>query len=176
MIFKQMPVAGAYEVLLTSRGDDRGSFARAFCDREMADRGMPTCFVQHNLTHSVHKGTLRGMHYQIAPHEEGKFLRCIRGRLFDFMVDLRRDSETYLKWCGAELSSEMKNAVFSPPGCAHAYLTLEDDTEAFYMTTAHYTPESERGVRWDDPAFRVELPIAPSVISQKDASWPDFKV
>lgn len=169
-----MPVSGAYEVLLEKRGDDRGFFARAFCEEEMKAHGIPTRFVQHNIAQSAYRGTLRGLHFQSSPHEEGKFVRCIKGSLFDFMVDIRPDSPTFKNWFGVELTPEKKNALYIPEGCAHGYLTLEEDTEALYMSTANYTPEAEGGYRWNDPAFRIEYPIDPLIISSKDSNWPDF--
>ncbi|MFC7290006.1 dTDP-4-dehydrorhamnose 3,5-epimerase [Hirschia litorea] len=175
MQFKELSVSGAHKVSLEKRGDERGFFARAFCEKEMGAHGLPTRFVQHNMAHNAHKGTLRGLHYQAAPHGEAKLVRCVRGRLFDFMVDLRPESETYQQWCGIELTAENRDALLIPVGCAHGYLTLEDDTEVLYMSSADYVPESERGVRWNDPAFGIELPIAPKTVSQKDANWPDYK-
>lgn len=174
MIFHKTPLEGARLIELEKRGDDRGFFARAFCETEFAREGLVSRFVQMNNSLSGKKGTLRGMHYQMAPHAEVKVVRCIQGALWDAIVDLRPQSPTYLKWFGAELSAENRMSMYVPRGFGHAILTLTDDVEAIYMVSDAYAPEAERGIRWNDPKIGVEWPIEPVEISQKDAAWPDF--
>jgi len=160
---------------LERRTDERGFFARAFCETEFAQRGLVTGFVQGNIATSVRKGTIRGLHYQVAPAEEAKLVRCSRGAIWDVIVDLRPDSKTYLKWCGIELSDANGRQMYVPQGCAHGYQTLIDDAEVSYLVSASYAPAYERGIRWDDPLFNIEWPIVSHVdVSPKDRAWPDF--
>ncbi len=176
MIFTPLPLEGAFVVDLEPRGDERGFFARAWCRKEFAGAGIEVEFVQANLAQSLRKGTLRGMHYQIPPHAEAKMLRCIRGAVFDVMVDLRPDSPTYRKWAGVELTADNRKMVFVPEGFAHGYLTLEDETEVIYQVSAFYAPGAERGFRWDDPAFGIRWPEVPElVVSEKDRRWDPFE-
>jgi len=174
MKFTPTPLDGAYLIDLDRRGDDRGFFARAFCKEEFAQAGLCNTIVQVNNSLSRDRGTLRGMHYQLPPFAEDKVVRCIRGALFDVMIDLRPDSRTYGKWYGAELTAENRTMMFVPKGFAHGFLTLAEDTEVFYLATQCYSPEHERGVRWNDPCFGVQWPIEPRVISEKDAKHPLF--
>jgi dTDP-4-dehydrorhamnose 3,5-epimerase len=174
MKFNPTPLKGAYTVEIEKRGDDRGFFARVFCENEFAQAGLIPKFVQVNNSLSAKKGTLRGMHYQLVPKAEVKLVRCIRGALWDAIVDLRPDSPSFGKWFGAELNAENRLMMYVPRGFAHAILTLTDDTEALYMVSDFYGPEQERGVRWNDPKFKIAWPIEPSEISPKDAKWPDF--
>jgi len=174
MIFNKTPLEGAYTIDLEKRGDDRGFFARMFCQNEFAAAGLETNFVQVNNSLSTKAGVLRGMHYQLPPFSEVKVVRCVRGSLWDFIVDLRPDSPTFKQWFGAELSAENRTMMYVPRGFGHGFITLTDDTEAMYLVSAFYGPEQERGVRYDDPAIGVQLPIEPSEISAKDASWPDL--
>ena len=174
MKFHPTPLHGAYTVELEKRGDDRGFFARIFCENEFTQAGLVPKFVQANNSLSAAKGTLRGMHYQLAPKAEVKLVRCIRGALWDAILDLRPDLPSFGKWFGAELSAENRLMMYVPRGFAHAILTLADDTEALYLVSEFYAPEQERGVRWNDTAFKIEWPIEPSEISAKDAKWPDF--
>jgi dTDP-4-dehydrorhamnose 3,5-epimerase len=174
MKFHPTPLLGAHIIELERRGDDRGFFARCFCEREFAEAGLETRFVQVNNSLSSKKGTLRGLHYQLAPAAEVKLVRCVRGALWDAIVDLRPDSATFGKWYGVELSAENRLMIYVPRGFAHAILTLDDDTEAFYLVSAFYAPELERGLRWNDPRFAIEWPAKPAEISPKDANWPDF--
>jgi dTDP-4-dehydrorhamnose 3,5-epimerase len=174
MIFTQTTIPGAYLIDLEKRGDDRGFFARAFCEREFAAHQLVTKFVQVNNSLSAQKGTLRGMHYQLAPKAETKVVRCIRGALYDLILDLREDSPTFGRSFGAELTSENRRVMYVPKGFAHGFITLTDDTEAFYFVDEFYAPECERGVRWNDPRFHLEWPIAPVIISDKDANQRDF--
>lgn len=174
MIFTETPLPGAYVIDLEKRGDDRGFFARAFCEKEFGAHDLATHFVQVNNSLSAQKGTLRGMHYQLAPKAETKVVRCIRGALYDLILDLRKDSPTFGKSFGAELTAENRRVMYVPKGFAHGFITLADDTEAFYFVDEFYGPEVERGVRWNDPKFGLEWPIAPVVLSDKDANQRDF--
>lgn len=174
MKFIPTPLNDAYLIELEKRGDDRGFFARFFCTREFADARLVTQFVQINTSLSAKRGTLRGMHYQLAPAAEVKVVRCLRGSLYDCILDLRPDSSTYGKSFGAELNEDNRLMMYVPRGFAHAILTLKDDTEALYLVSDFYSPENERGVRWNDPKFGIEWPIEPVEISPKDGGWPDF--
>jgi dTDP-4-dehydrorhamnose 3,5-epimerase len=168
------PLQDARLIELEKIGDDRGFFARLFCENEFAAAGLAARFVQVNNSLSAKKGTLRGLHYQLAPAAEVKLVRCVRGALFDVIVDMRPDSTSFAKWFGAELSAENRLMMYVPRGFAHAILTLKDDTEALYLVSDFYAPKSERGVRWNDPRFNIAWPISPSEISPKDSAWPDF--
>ncbi len=174
MRFTTTPVVGAHLIDLEKRGDERGFFARVFCRDEFKDHGLSADIVQINTSLSAQKGTLRGMHYQLAPSAETKVVRCIRGALFDVVLDLRPDSPSYGQWFGAELSAENRTMMYVPKGCAHGFLTLTDNTEAFYLVDNVYAPSLERGVRYDDPRFGIVWPDVPLEISQKDRGWPDF--
>lgn len=174
MIFTETPLPGAFVIDLERRGDDRGFFARAFCEREFAAHGLATRFVQMNDSLSAQKGTLRGMHYQLAPRAETKVVRCVRGALYDVILDLRRDSPTFGRSFGAELTAENRRMMYVPKGFAHGLITLTDDVEAMYLVDEFYAPEQERGIRWDDPRFAIAWPIAPVVISDKDRAHRDF--
>ena len=174
MIFTQTCVSGAYLIDLEKKGDARGFFARVFCVNEFAKAGLVTDFVQANDSLSPTKGTLRGMHYQLAPKSETKLVRCIRGALWDVVLDLREGSPSFGQWFGAELSSDNRRMLYVPKGCAHGFITLTDDVEAFYFVDEFYAPEHERGVRWNDPKFAIRWPADPVVISEKDGRWPDF--
>ena len=177
MIFTPTKIAGAYVIELEPKGDARGFFARAFDHDEFVRRGLATNFVQTNLAYSQARGTLRGLHYQLPPHAEGKLKRCIRGRIFDVMVDLRQDSATYGEWFGVELSAENRRMAYVPEGCANGYQTLERDSEVLYPVTSRYAPEAERGVRWNDPQFAIAWPVMKNlIISEKDQSWPDYQL
>ena len=175
MIFTPTGLDGAFVVEIEPRGDDRGFFARTFCRREFEKNGLQVDFVQANTAFSKEKGTLRGMHFQRPPHAEAKFLRCVRGAVFDVMIDLRPESPTRKKWFGVELTAENRKMVFVPAGFAHGYLTTAADTEVFYLVSAFYAPEAEDGLRWDDPAFDIEWPpVGELIVSEKDRGWPLF--
>jgi dTDP-4-dehydrorhamnose 3,5-epimerase len=174
--FSPARVDGAFEIEGTNRADDRGHFARVWCARLFSGRGLAESFAQVNTGVSGKAGTLRGMHYQLAPHAEVKLARCVRGAVFDVAVDLRPASPTYRRWHGCELSAANGRMLYVPEGCAHGYLTLTDDAELMYFTTAAYAPQSARGVRHDDPAFGIAWPAAVNVISPQDAAWPDFRM
>ena len=174
MKFHSTPLRDAYTIELERRGDDRGFFARVFCENEFAQAGLIPRFVQVNNSLSAKKGTLRGMHYQLPPKAEVKVVRCVRGALWDAILDLRPDSPTFGKSFGAELTADNRLMMYVPRGFAHAILTLTDNVEALYLVSEFYAPEQERGVRWNDPKFDISWPIEPSEISAKDAKWPDF--
>lgn len=174
MKFTETPLKGAYLIDLEKRGDNRGFFARFFCENEFRQQGLITHFVQINNSLTAKKGTIRGMHYQLMPDAEVKVVRCIKGSLFDVILDLRPDSPSYGKWFGAELSEENRTMMYVPRGFAHGFITLSDDTEALYLVSAFYAPASERGIRYNDPAFGIKWPIEPSEVSEKDGKWPDF--
>jgi len=174
MRFTETSIPGAYLIDLEKRGDDRGFFARAFCEQEFASHQLVSRFVQVNNSLSAHKGTLRGMHYQLAPKAETKLIRCIRGSLYDLILDLRPGSPSFGRSFGAELSAENRRMMYVPKGFAHGFITLEENTEAFYFVDEFYAPDRERGLRWNDPAFQLSWPIAPVVLSDKDAGQRDF--
>ncbi|MGC2414653.1 MAG: dTDP-4-dehydrorhamnose 3,5-epimerase [Stellaceae bacterium] len=174
MIFTETPIPGAYLIDLEKRGDDRGFFARVFCRNEFEEHGLETGFVQVNNSLSVDRGTLRGMHYQLAPAAEVKVVRCLKGALWDVILDLREGSSTFGRSFGAELTADNRRMMYVPRGFAHGFLTLSGDCEAFYFVSAFYAPEAERGVRWNDPKFAIQWPSAPVVISDKDRDRPDF--
>ena len=168
---------GAFVVDLEKREDQRGFFARAFCKEEFEAHGLNGTVVQANVSGNHVKGTLRGMHFQLHPHEEVKMIRCTRGAVYDVIIDLREESPTYKQWLGVELSLANGRLLYVPEGFAHGYLTLEDDSEVFYLVTQFYTPGSESGVRYDDPAFGVEWPagVPIAVMTDKDRNWPDYQ-
>lgn len=176
MKFEELEVEGAYVIEPEPRTDERGAFARVFCAEEFAARGLRATLVQTNLSTNVATGTLRGLHLQVAPAEEAKLVRCIRGAAFDAIVDLRPGSPTYRRAAGVELSAANRLATYVPEGCAHGYLALEDGTEVLYSTTAPYAPDCERGVRFDDPALALRWPIPVTSVSDKDRTWPLLEV
>lgn len=174
MIFHHIPIAGAWVIEPERRGDARGWFARLYCEREMGEAGIDERFVQINHSASAEAATLRGMHYQLPPAAEAKVVRCVRGALWDALVDLRPDSPSYLQWHGLRLDSDNGLALYVPRGCAHGFITLEANTEALYLSSTFYVPETERGLCWNDPRFGIEWPQAPRTLSDKDAAWPAF--
>jgi dTDP-4-dehydrorhamnose 3,5-epimerase len=174
MKFHPTPLAGAYTIELEKRGDDRGFFARFFCTKEYEALGLDPKIVQINNSMSRIKGTLRGLHYQLSPKAETKIVRCIRGALWDVILDLREGSPTFGQWYAAELTAENRLMMYVPKGFAHGFITLEPDTEAFYLATEFYGPDRERCVRWNDPKFGIKWPAEPVVISDKDRTTPDF--
>jgi dTDP-4-dehydrorhamnose 3,5-epimerase len=173
MEFTETRLKGAYLIRLEKIEDQRGHFARAWCQEEFVEHGLNPRMVQLNTAFSHRRGTLRGMHYQIAPYAEAKFIRCTRGAIYDVIIDLRKGSATVGLWHGTELNSENGLMLYAPEGFAHGYQTLRDDTETYYMTSAAFAPASARGVRYDDPKFSVRWPLPVSVISAADRAWPD---
>ena len=174
MIFKALNVQGAYQIEIERREDARGFFARAWCEREFRDHQLNPRLVQCNISFNTHAGTLRGLHYQAAPFAEAKLVRCTRGALYDVLLDLRPRSLTFLQHFGTTLTADAYTMLYIPEGCAHGFLTLEDNTEIFYQMSEFYAPESARGVRCDDPCFGITLPAPVQVISERDATYPDF--
>ena len=174
MFFTPTPLAGAYLIELDKKTDDRGFFARAFCEQEFAQHGLVTRFCQVNNSLSTKKGTLRGMHYQLAPKAETKIVRCIRGALYDLVLDIRASSSTFGQSFGVELTAENRRMIYVPKGFAHGFITLTENTEAFYFVDEFYSPEHERSIRYDDPKFGLQWPTAPSVISEKDKASRSF--
>jgi dTDP-4-dehydrorhamnose 3,5-epimerase len=174
MKFTETPLPGAFIIDLEKRGDDRGFFARFFCEREFQAQGLNSRIVQINNSFSRFRGTLRGMHYQLAPRAEDKIFRCVRGAIFDAILDLRPDSPTFRKSLTVELTAENRTMLYIPKGFAHGFMTLADDTETLYLVTEYYSPEHERGIRYNDPQFGINWPLAPAVISDKDRDLPDF--
>ena len=174
MIFTATRLKDAYILDLEKLEDHRGFFARVWCQKEFADQGLTPRMVQANLSSNSTKATLRGLHYQVAPYSEAKLVRCLKGALYDVIIDLRPDSPTYKQWLGVELTAENYKMLYVPEGFAHGFQTLTDDTQVFYQVSQCYTPGAERGVRYDDAAFGIEWPLATCVISDKDKSWPDY--
>ena len=168
------PLPGVMLVRVAPHGDERGLFARTYDAEEFAAAGLPAHWPQCNTSWNAARGTLRGMHYQRAPYEEPKLVRCTRGRIYDVAIDLRPGSPSFCRSFGVELSAERRDALFIPGGCAHGFLTLADDSEVFYMMGEVYRPEAAAGVRWNDPAFAVAWPFAPVTMAERDAGWPDF--
>ena len=174
MTFTPTPLAGAYVLELDRREDERGFFARAFCQREFAERGLNPRIAQCNVSFNAKRGTLRGMHYQAAPHEEAKVVRCTQGAVWDVIVDLRLASPTFKRWHGVELSAENRRALYIPEGLGHGFQTLSDDAEVLYLMSEFYHPDSARGVRWDDPAFGIAWPLPSPRVSERDRGFPRF--
>lgn len=172
MNFTELKINGVYLVEVKRIEDERGFFGRSFCQKEFQQLGLNTQIVQSNLSHNKKKGTLRGLHMQEKPFEESKLVRCTRGAIFDVAVDMRAGSETFAQWVGVELTEENNKMLYIPEGFAHGYLTLEDDTDVMYHVSQFYTPASERGFRWNDPAFNIQWPIDPVIISEKDRNQP----
>jgi len=174
--FTPTEVAGAFVVEIEKFSDARGWFARTWCARELEAQGLETRLVQCSASFNHKAGTLRGMHYQAAPHGEVKLVRATSGSAFDVAVDLRPESPTYLRWASVVLSAAAGNAFYIPAGCAHGYQTLEDDTEIFYQMSTFHEPSAARGVRWDDPAFRIAWPPAAAerILIERDRSYPDY--
>lgn len=174
MIFREINLPGAYEIELEKRGDERGFFARFFCVREFEDKGLDNKIVQINTSLSAQKGTLRGMHYQLSPQAETKIIRCLRGAIFDVIIDLREQSPTFGQWYGTELNAQNRKMLYAPKGFAHGFITLEDNSEVLYLVTEFYAPELERIIRWNDPRFGIQWPLEPQELSEKDKNQGDF--
>jgi dTDP-4-dehydrorhamnose 3,5-epimerase len=174
MRFDETRLAGAFLIDLEPQSDERGFFARSYCEREFAAHGLATRFPQENLSFNARTGTLRGMHYQAAPHRETKVVRCVSGAIHDVIVDLRAGSPTRFSWIGVDLTSKNRRALYVPTGFAHGFLTLERDTEVLYQMGEFYVAEAARGFRWDDPHFGIRWPASPVVVSERDRTQPDF--
>jgi dTDP-4-dehydrorhamnose 3,5-epimerase len=174
MIFTETTLKGAFMIEPERRHDERGFFARTWCQREFEAGGLSPEWVQCNVSFSRQRGTLRGMHYQAAPYEEAKLVRCTMGAIYDVIIDLRHESPTFRRWLALELTADNRRMLFIPQGFAHGFQTLADDTEVFYQMSQFYAPEYARGVRWDDPAFGVSWPAEKRIISERDRGFPDF--
>lgn len=177
MEFIETKLNGVYIIESSTPTDERGSFMRSFCRKEFLEHGLAGDFVQCNLSYNNRKNTLRGMHYQEAPFGEGKLIRCVRGGIYDVIVDIRRESSTFGEWLSVDMSSENKRAVYVPAGLAHGFLTLMDNSDVLYQMTEYYYPSAAKGYRWNDPFFKIDWPnLTPPIISEKDNSYPDFKL
>lgn len=175
MILTETNIKDALIIAPERFDDERGFFARAWSESEFGQRGIDARFIEGNLSYNARRGTLRGMHYQAAPHGQGKLVRCTRGSVFDVGVDLRPNSPTFCRWVGVELSSENRLMLYLPAEFAHGYLTLADDSEVYYLVTHAYAPESTRGVRWNDPAFEIVWPeVAELIMIERDREYADF--
>lgn len=171
MEFEPCKVYGAFLITPNKIEDERGFFARAWCEGEFLEQGLNAKIKQSNMAVTNKRGTLRGLHYQTAPHQEVKIVRCVRGEIFDVIVDLRASSPTYRQWHGFTLNSKNNHAIYVPEGCATGYMTLADDTEIYYHTSSEFAPEHATGVRYDDPTLNIVWPMKPTVISPQDAEW-----
>jgi len=174
VIFTETPVRGAFLLDLELREDERGFFARTWCEHEGAERGLNLHVAQCNLSFNKKQGTLRGLHYQAEPFQEAKLVRCTHGAIYDVIVDLRPHSPSFKQHFAAVLSAGNRRALYVPEGCAHGFQTLEDDTEVFYQMSAPYSADHARGVRWDDPAFGITWPQAERIMADRDRTYPDF--
>jgi dTDP-4-dehydrorhamnose 3,5-epimerase len=175
MEFVETNICGTWLIESKPTRDARGFFARTFCNRELGARGMETNFVQHSMSYSARKGTLRGMHFQCAPHSETKIVCCRQGAIFDVVLDLRPSSPSYGCWSSFELTAENRRQLYVPAGLAHGFQTLSDDAEVYYLISAFHEPAAASGVRYNDPAFAIQWPLRPSAISDRDLTWPDFQ-
>jgi len=175
MRFIPTNLAGAYLIEPEPVSDERGFFARTWCWNEFADKGLNPNLVQCNISYNKARGTLRGMHYQTAPHAEAKLVRCTQGAIYDVIVDLRNDSSTFTQWFGAELTAQNRKALYVPEGFAHGFITLKDDTEMLYQMSEFFHAECAAGVHWNDPVFSIQWPIDVKVISERDQNYQDFK-
>lgn len=175
MRFIETKLKGAYIIELETKEDERGFFARSFCHEEFEKNGLNPNIVQCNISYNKEKGTLRGMHYQVAPYEEAKLVSCTSGAIYDAIIDLRQDSSTYCQWFTVELSAKNHKMLYIPEGFAHGFQALEDNTTVFYQMSEFYHTECARSVRWDDPVFEIEWPLSVKIISEKDLNCKDFK-
>lgn len=174
MIFTETALPGAWIIDVERLEDARGFFARTWCEREFSERGLNPRVVQCSVSFNKRRGTLRGVHYQAAPHREAKVVRCTRGAIYDVILDLRPDSATFKRHVAVTLDAESRRMLYVPEGVAHGFQTLEDDTEVFYQMSAFHAPDHARGIRWNDPAFGIRWPEAERTISERDQRYPDF--
>jgi dTDP-4-dehydrorhamnose 3,5-epimerase len=175
MTFEPLPIENAWRVGAEQHEDDRGFFTRLWCASEFCERGLSSRLEQCSLSYNRRTGTIRGMHYQAPPREEAKVVRCIRGAIYDVLVDLRRGSPTFMQWCAQELTASNRLALYVPEGVAHGFQSLSDETEVMYLISEPYDPSLARGVRWDDPAFGIHWPLPATVLSARDRAYPDFR-
>jgi dTDP-4-dehydrorhamnose 3,5-epimerase len=172
MKFEPLTLGGACLVRAARLEDDRGFFARTWCAREFEERGLEPALAQTSISFNKSRATLRGLHYQAPPHGETKLVRCTRGAIFDVIVDLRPTSPTYLHHDAVTLTEQNRDAIYVPRGCAHGFLTLEDETEVLYQMSTPHVPAAARGVRWNDPTFAIDWPLAPDIVVERDRTWP----
>jgi len=175
MKISETELAGAYVIELEAVEDERGYFARTYCRKEFTEYGLKTEIAQCSLSYNARRGTLRGMHYQVEPEAETKLVQCMCGSLYDVIIDLRPQSETYCHWFGIELSADKRRLLYIPEGFAHGFQTLEENTTIYYQISAFYDPQFARGVRWNDPAFGIKWPLASPIMSEKDKLLPDYR-
>ncbi|MGQ8338392.1 dTDP-4-dehydrorhamnose 3,5-epimerase [Sunxiuqinia sp. A32] len=175
MIFNKTEIEGVYVIDINKIADERGFFGRSWCQKEMEEQGLNGNVVQSNTSFNKFKGTLRGMHYQVNPYEETKLVRCIRGAIFDVIIDLRQDSPTFKRWFGIELTEDNHRMLYVPEKFAHGFITLKDNSEVTYLVTQFYKPSAEGGIRWDDPEIGIDWPIEAEVVSDRDTMHPNFK-
>jgi dTDP-4-dehydrorhamnose 3,5-epimerase len=175
MIFSETKLAGAFVITLEQFEDERGFFARSWSDREFDEQGLQPLQSEINISFNHRKGTLRGMHFQIAPHAQAKLVRCTAGAIYDVIVDLRMESVTFKQWTAIELSAENRLQLYVPEGFAHGFQTLTDNAEVLYQMSCHYHADSARGVRWNDPGFGIDWPADKRIIIARDQAYPDFK-
>lgn len=176
MKINKTKIKGVYIIESEPREDSRGYFARVFAKEELEKEGIDFSIVHINRSKTKELGTIRGIHYQTNPKEEDKIVQCLQGKMFDVALDIRRNSPTFGQWVGEILDPESKKMLLIPKGCAHAFQTLEEDTIVEYFVTQYYAPDYERGIRYNDPTFKINWPIEKAIVSEKDASWPDFKL
>lgn len=175
MKYKETKIKGVYVITVEPRVDERGYFSRIFAKEELKKIGIPYSIVHINRSLTKEKGTIRGMHFQKSPMAEDKIIQCLSGKIFDVAVDLRKNSKTFGQWVGQILSPENRNMMLTPKGCAHGFQALEENSLVEYFATQAYSAESERGIRYNDPFFRIDWPIKNAIVSEKDANWPSFK-
>jgi dTDP-4-dehydrorhamnose 3,5-epimerase len=175
MNFVETKIPGVFEIEIERRADARGFFARVWCKNEFEQHGLNAALAQCSISFNARSGTLRGMHYQTAPFAEAKIVRCTQGAIYDVVLDLRSESPTFKQWFAAELTAENRKMLYIPEGCAHGFFTLEHNSEVFYQMSEFYSPDSARGVRWDDPAFQIVWPDKVESIADRDRTYPDFK-
>jgi dTDP-4-dehydrorhamnose 3,5-epimerase len=172
MVFTETKLKGAFIINLTRLEDERGFFARTFCQNEFKEHGLNIQIAQANISYNKRRGTFRGMHMQLPPYEESKLIKCARGTIYDVIVDMRVSSDTYKQWIGVELTAENHQMLYVPEGFAHGFITLKNDTEVTYQMNQFYAPASEKGFRWNDPAFGIVWPIQPIIMAEKDKNFP----
>ena len=176
MIFTETKLAGAYLIQPEIKTDERGFFARVWCQNEFQEKGLDSNLVQCNISYNKIKGTVRGMHYQIAPYQEVKLVQCTQGAIYDIIIDIRPDSPTFKQWVGVELTASNRYILYIPKDFAHGFQTLTDNTEVFYQMSQFYQPEAARGIRWDDPSFDMNWLVPITLISEKDKHYPEFSI
>ena len=176
MIFTETKLKGSFIIEIEKHEDERGFFGRSWCVNEMKDHGININILQANISLNKRKGTLRGMHYQLAPHQEAKLVRCSKGSIFDVIIDLRKDSHTFKKWIGVELTQENYKMLYIPEDFAHGFITLDDDSEISYLMSEIYVPDAGATIRWNDPLFNIKWPLEPMILSEKDNFQPDFEI